>query len=251
METHPTISSRPFEVTYKTNLGKVLHKHKPQQFAARALTRDIQSIRLPNSYKNQKHLPGYFWMSRMKDLVAYESRLEMIILLQLDFNKSVRHVVSQPFVLHYQENNRIYRHTPDFLAVYDNGAAEVINVKPRQFIHLERNRRAFSACKDAAIQMGWAYSTRCEIEPVFLRNLKWLGGYRRPPVGLCKYGPQLINAVSEPVPIGKAIKAVDGSPIMIRPVLFHLLWTGILEGDLYSRMTDNTLLNVSAIGRKS
>jgi hypothetical protein len=238
------------EVTYKTLSGRELHRHKPQQFAARALARDIQSVRLPVSYKNQKHLPGYFWMSSMNALVAYESRLEMTILLQLDFNEAIRHVVSQPFVLHYYAKNRIYRHTPDFLAIYDNGAAEVINVKPRKFIHSEKNRRAFSACKDAAIEMGWAYSTRCEIDPVFLRNLKWLGGYRRPPIGLHEFGPQLIEAAGGPTSIGEVIKAIGGLPVLVRPVLFHLLWLRALEVNLYERMTNESLLNVSASGRK-
>src|SRR5690348_3587812 len=117
---------KTLEITYKTKTGKIFHKHKPQQFAARALTHDIQSVSLPVSYKSQKHLPGYFWMSRMIALVAYESRLEMTILLQLDFNRAIRYVVSQPFLLHYQVKSRVYRHTPDFLVIYDNGAAEVI-----------------------------------------------------------------------------------------------------------------------------
>jgi len=187
----------------------------------------------------------------MDALVAYESRLEMITLLQLDFNKAIRHVLSQPFVLHYHAKNKMYSHTPDFLAIYDNGAAEVINVKPQKFIHAERNRRAFSACKDAAIEMGWAYSTRCEIQPVFMRNLKWLGGYRRAPVGLREYAPLLIEIAKERISIGEAIKAVGGMAPLIRPVLFHLLWTGVLEVDLYTRMTDSALLNISTIERRS
>ena len=207
------------EITYKTRSGRSFHRHTPRQFATRALTRDIQSVRLPVSYKHQKHLPGYFWMSSMNELVAYESRLEMMTLLQLDFNRSIRHVVSQPFVLHYYANSRIYRHTPDFLAIYENGAAEVINVKPRRFINADANRRAFSACKDAAIEMGWAYSTRCEIDTVLLNNLKWLGGYRRAPVGLSEYGPKLVELASMPITIGEVAKAVGGLSAVVRPVL--------------------------------
>jgi len=229
----------------------VIHRHKLQQFVDRALAREIQSVRLPVSYKNQKHLPGYFWMSCMNELVAYESRLEMMHLLHLDFNKAVRYVVSQPFALHYHSNNKIYRHTPDFLAIYGNGAAEIINVKPRQFIHLERNRRSFSACKDAAIEMGWAYSTRSEIEPIFLRNLKWLSGYRRPPVGLLDYAPKLIKLATDTISIRNSIKEIGGLASIVRPVLFHLLWTGVLEVDLHTRMTDNAILSSSGIRRVS
>lgn len=240
-----------FEVTYQTRMGKMLHRQKLHHFAARALARDIQSVRLPVSYKGQKHLPGYFWMSCMDALVAYESRLEMTILLQLDFNNAIRYVVSQPFVLHYQANNQVYRHTPDFLAIYENGATEVINVKPEKFIHAERNRHAFNACKNAAIEMGWAYSTRREIDPVFLRNLKWIGGYRRPPVGLVEYGPQLLKATGESVSIDDAVKVIGGLPTIVRPVLFHSLWSGDIQADLYSHMTGETLINARFIRKKS
>ncbi len=239
------------EISYKISSGEMLHRHKLRHFAIRALARDIESVRLPVSYKGQKHFPGYFWMSCMNALVAYESRLEMTILLQLDFNKAVRHVVSQPFVLHYEANNRLYRHTPDFLAIYENGAAEVINVKPRQFINAERNRLAFTACKNASIEMGWAYSTRSEIDTVLLRNLKWLGGYRRPPVALAEYRQQLMNATGESISINKVIKAVEGLSAVVRPVLFHLLWSGDIQADLRSRMTDETLVNAKLIGGKA
>lgn len=98
-------------ITYKTGAGRLLTQHEPRQFIARALDDDIQAVRLPTAYKGQRHLPGYQWMSRMNAHVAYESRLEMTILLQLDFNKAVAHVTSQPFVLHYQHESKIYRHT--------------------------------------------------------------------------------------------------------------------------------------------
>ena len=186
----------------------------------------------------------------MNGLVAYESRLEMTILLQLDFNKTIQQVVSQPFVLHYQANKRIYRHTPDFLAIYDNGAAEIINVKPRRFIQVERNRRAFTVCQKAAVEMGWAYSTRCEIDSIYLRNLKWLSGYRRVPVGFSKYGPQLLRITNTSISIDDAIDVIEELPTIIRPILFHLLWSGDIQADLYSRLTGKTLIATKPTGGK-
>lgn len=140
-------------ITYKTGAGKLLSQHKPRQFMARALNDDIQAVRLPTAYKGQRHLPGYQWMSRMNALVAYESRLEMTILLQLDFNKAVAHVTSQPFVLHYEHETKFYRHTPDFFVRYGDGNGEVVNVKPRQFVQKEQNVRAFEACRGAAAEL--------------------------------------------------------------------------------------------------
>lgn len=230
-------------VTYKTGTGRLLSWHKPSQFIARALDDDIQAVRLPASYKGQRHLPGYLWMSRMNALVAYESRLEMNILLQVDFNKAVAHVVSQPFVLHYLSESNTHHHTPDFFVRYIDGNGEVVNVKPRQFVKKPKNVRDFEACRTAAVEMGCAYSTRSELDATYRSNLGWLAGYRRPPAGLANYGEPIINAVShDPTPILAVLARVEASPALIRPILFHMLWTGWLATDLYTRLCGQSLV---------
>ncbi len=181
----------------------------------------------------------------MNALVAYESRLEMTILLQLDFNKAVAHVTSQPFVLHYQYETKIYRHTPDFFVRYIDGNGEVVNVKPRQFVQKENNVRAFEACRDAAIEMGCAYSTRSELEAIYLANLGWLAGYRRPPAGLEIYVESIISAIDRPSPIQEVLARVEANSALTQPVLYHLLWTGWLATDLYKRLSKQSLVWVS------
>lgn len=233
-------------ITYKSGEGQVFTRHKPSQFVARALIDDIQAVRLPTAYKEQRHLPGYEWMSRMNALVAYESRLEMTILLQLDFNKTVAHVVSQPFVLHYQCGSTIHRHTPDFFVRYIDDNGEVINVKPRQFVQKPKNVSAFEACRSAAIEMGCAYSTRSELDATYLSNLNWLSGYRRPPPGLADYGELIINAVDGPTPLQAVLSGVKGMPALTRPVLFHLLWTSCLETELYAPLSSQSLVWISS-----
>lgn len=232
-------------ITYKTGAGRLLTQHKPRQFITRALDDDIQAVRLPTAYKGQRHLPGYQWMSRMNALVAYESRLEMTILLQLDFNKAVSHVTSQPFVLHYQHETKIYRHTPDFFVRYSDGNGEVVNVKPRQFVQREKNVRAFEACRSAAIEMGCAYSTRSELEAIYLANLGWLAGYRRPPAGLEIYVESIVNAIEGQTPIQEVLARVEANTALAQPVLYHLLWTGWLASDLYKRLSKQSLVWVS------
>lgn len=236
-------------ITYKTAAGQVFHRHQPSQFIVRALSDDIQAVRLPNSYQDQKSRPGYFWMSRMQSMIAYESRLEMTILMQLDFNKAVSHVVSQPFVVHYRIEKRIYRHTPDFFVRYQNGATEVINVKPRQFLKTEKNLRAFSACRLTAHEMGCAYSNRCEMDPVWLENLRWLSGYRRVPAEFEAYERSLLALAKAPISIAEAIGAMPTLPAFSRPILFHMLWSGTLDVDLHKRLTDQSIIAVAAGGK--
>lgn len=232
-------------ITYKADSGRIFAQHQPRQFIERALDGNIQAVRLPTAYKGQRHLPGYLWMSRMKSLVAYESRLEMTILLQMDFNKAVASVVSQPFVLHYQTGTKIYRHTPDFFVRYCDGNGEVVNVKPKQFVQKEQNVRAFEACRGAAVEMGCAYSTRSELDAIYLTNLGWLAGYLRPPAGLAIYVAPIVDAVDGPAPIQAVLARVGGSSVLTRPVLYHLLWTGWLATDLYKRLSKDSLVWVS------
>jgi hypothetical protein len=55
-------------------------------------------------------------MSKLERLVSYESRLEMIILKQLDFDPDLYEVLPQPVVLHFTSGGKRYRHIPDYLA---------------------------------------------------------------------------------------------------------------------------------------
>ncbi|WP_199754165.1 hypothetical protein [Amycolatopsis sp. WAC 01375] len=50
-------------------------------------------------YKGQKHCSGTFWSATERDLVIYESRLELARLLFADFDTSVGHIVAHPFLL--------------------------------------------------------------------------------------------------------------------------------------------------------
>lgn len=238
-------------VSYRTASGQLMQRQPLQHFAVHGVTGDIVPARSPVAYKNQRHLPGHFYMSRMHTHAAYESRLEMTILLQLDFNQAVRFVIAQPCVLHYRGDSRAYHHIPDFLVGYQNGAAELINVKPRRFVETERNRRAFSACERAAVEMGWAYSTRCEMNPILLANLKWLAAYRRPPTGLHEYGPHLMDAAQEPISIADVISFAPVLPSLIRPVLFHLIWMRVLDLDLHETMNEKTLVRLTSARRPS
>ncbi|GAA0617113.1 hypothetical protein GCM10010174_38880 [Kutzneria viridogrisea] len=48
-------------------------------------------------YHGQRRHSGSYWCVPTSDHVIYESRLELARLLFADFDKSVRHIASQPF----------------------------------------------------------------------------------------------------------------------------------------------------------
>jgi hypothetical protein len=75
----------------------------------------IIPIRKFVSYKGQRHLPGYYWFSQTEQLIGYESRLEMLILMDLDFKARVIDVISQPLLISYNSDAGSLKHVPDFL----------------------------------------------------------------------------------------------------------------------------------------
>lgn len=230
-------------VTLRTSSGELLSEH-PLSVLAHLRSDDLAPVRSPIAYKGQRHLPGYLWMSTLGRLVFYESRLEMVVLMQLDFELPLQAVVEQPFVLHYRSNGRTYRHTPDYLVWPRGGRPLLVNVKPKRFMLHERSQRAFFVCWDTCASLGWDYTTQCEPEPVRHANLSWLVGFRRRPPRFEQYSLELMERAVEPLPIGELVKAV-GTAALVRPVLFHLLWTKRLSFDLNERLSDTTLVTVA------
>jgi len=205
---------------------------------------ELRPVREPSAYKGQSHRPGLFWISKLGRLVSYESRLEMIILKQLDFDRDLCEVLPQPIVLHFTSDGKRYRHIPDYLAWRASTPPELINVKPRKYTGRERNQRAFSACKAACAEISWTYSTQCEPPATVLANLNWLGGYRRQPPQFARYAPVLAERAATPAPIAVLVEGL-GVPSLVRPVLFHLLWIHQLQFDLHQTLSDSSIVSLA------
>ena len=69
----------------------------------------------------QKHFSGAYWSSTQRDVVIYESRLELARLLFADFEPSVVGIVAQPFLLQTEVKAKQRRHIPDYLFVTNQG----------------------------------------------------------------------------------------------------------------------------------
>lgn len=115
-----------------------------QQIAAEELRRvDWESagpVRRALAYQGQWCKPGYYAMARTGQMVSYESRLEMSVLLRLDGDRSVAWVLSQPFRLHWRDQKRARRHTPDFLVVRRDGSITSLTSKGPHGPRLPRMR---------------------------------------------------------------------------------------------------------------
>lgn len=205
---------------------------------------ELQPVREPRAYKGQRNVPGYFWMSKLNRLVWYESRLEMVILKQIDFDPLLIDVLPQPFVLHYRDAKGSASHTPDYLAWYRDGSRRVFNVKPAKFVHKPNNQRAFAACAEACRAINWQYSTQAEPPPQYFANLSWLAGYRRRPPHFETYASAIIEGIGAGTTIGSLLPDL-GPPALVRPVLFYLMWVRQIDIDMHSVLSDESSVRLA------
>ena len=79
-------------------------------------------------------------------------------------------------------------------------------------------------------------------------NLRWLAGYRHPRHRVPGTAGALREAFAAPAPLMAGAGAA-GDPVATLPVLFHLLWRGVLAADLAVRLGEHTLVSVAGGGR--
>jgi hypothetical protein len=201
------------------------------------------AVRRFSSYKGQSNFPGLWWSATAGDHVGFESWLERDHAIVLDFDPQVVAFASQPFWLHWRDTStgRARSHAPDFFARLAGGGGLVVDCRPAERIDA-RSAAAFTAMGRACDAVGWQYRLATELDPVRVANLRWLAGYRH---RRCSGEPGLSAAVSSafwsPAPLVAQAASV-GDPIVVLPVVFHLLWQGLLVADLSRPLNDQTLV---------
>jgi hypothetical protein len=198
--------------------------------------------------RGQTHYPGYFWSATTGAHVMYESRLELARLLLADFDSDVVGIAAQPFRIQTRIKDRVRRHVPDFLLVHSDDSVWVVNVKP--------------ACKltDPAVAKvldwpgrllqahGWGYEIWSGEDSVYLANVRFLAGYRRP--GLVPV--DLLEAVLAAVGPGACYATVldrlePAHPgAHVKTAVLRLLWQQRLVTDLSQRLDAHSRLAVAS-----
>jgi hypothetical protein len=113
----------------------------------------------------------------------------------------------------------------------------------------DRSAVAFAAMGRACDATGWGYRLVGEIDPVRVANLRWLAGYRHSRFdGEPGMATAVRSAFWSPAPL-VAQTAEVGDPIAVLPVVFHLLWQGLLTADLSRPLSDDTLVCRAAAAR--
>ena len=141
---------------------------------------DYLPVRVPPSYRGQRHWSGLYWCATTRTFIPYESRLELSRLLLLDFDPAVVAVGAQPFRLHFVQGAVEHSHVPDFFLRLTNGRERVVDVKPARQLLDPKVRPSFDATREACCVTGWDYQVQSEPDAVLLENVRWLAGFRRP-----------------------------------------------------------------------
>jgi hypothetical protein len=221
---------------------------EPLAACATARLEDALPVRSFRWAKGASHFPGSWWSSTTGDHVGFESWLERDHVMLMDFDPAVTGVASQPFWLHWQdEEGRSRRHAPDFFARKADGGGVVVDVRPDDRIPA-KDAGVFRMTALACGQAGWEFRRAGTIDPVVRANVRWLSRYRHQ---RCRREPAaagLLEAFSAGEPLLAGAARV-GDPVAVLPVAYHLLWRRELGCDLSVLLSGATLAWRTAAGR--
>ena len=200
------------------------------------------------SARGQAHYPGWYWSATTGGHVVYESRLELARLLVADFDPGVAAIAAQPFMLRAQAGGRVRRHVPDFLLADAGGRVRVVNVKPAQQAADPRVAEALAWPGRLIGQRGWEYEIWTGDDPVYLANLRFLAGYRRPWL----VSGTLLEGVLAAARPGDTIAAVKHRLAarwpagQVTAAVARLLWEHRLTADLRHRLDGDSVLEAAS-----
>lgn len=105
----------------------------------------------------------------------------------------------------------------------------------------------FARSEVVCIAAGWQYRRVGVLDPVLAANLRWLSGYRHPRALRPGVAAELLSCFAREQPLLEGATAV-GDPLVVLPVLFHLLWHRRLVVDLSRTVLDDrTAVSAAAL----
>lgn len=91
---------------------------------------------------------------------------------------------------------------------------------------------------------GWVFEMWLGPDAVVLENVRFLAGYRRDRLVETGLIPVVMETAATQSTIGAIEHAVQAPPVLVRPVVLHLLWSGRLACALDRRLGPDTPVRV-------
>jgi hypothetical protein len=206
----------------------------------------VAPVRAFPAAKDQVNWPGYWWSVTTGRHVGYESWVERDVAMMLDFDQDVIAYSSQPFWLYWSGESGSRRHAPDFFARLADGSGVVLDVRPDDQVDAAA-AETFAVTAQACTEVGWEFRRTGGPPAVLAANVRWLAGYRHPRCRRPDVAEDLLRVFSESIPLLAGARQV-GDPIVVLPVLYHLLWWQVLRADLTGAVLGLRILVASAEG---
>lgn len=184
-------------------------------------------------FKGRRHYSGWYWSSKVRRMVVYESRLELARIMLADCDPVVVTIAAQPLQLTGSDGARTRRHVPDLLLVDRVGGVTVVDVKAPHKRDDPQVQALMAWTRDVVSLRGWAFEEWYGAPRQVLANVFFLAGYRRDTVVDQSLVPQVLAAVgagSTIVDVERSLAVRDAA--RVRPVVLHLVWRGGLVTDL-------------------
>lgn len=205
-------------------------------------------VRTPGSRDGQVNIVGFTYLATGQRHAYAESRNEHVVLLELDRDPDVVAITTQPMKLTYAVEGRPpTARYPDIWIRLASGDVRVIDVTTDLALSRPQTQGAFEATAELCRRFGWSYAVRPPLPRTFARNLLFLSGFRREIDGDLQIVTDLLQRAAGPIRFGDLVAEVGSAPAcLVRPVAFHLLWSGALDADLHAQLDESTVVQVAA-----
>jgi len=199
-------------------------------------------------YYGQRHYSGTYWSATQQAHVIYESRLELTRLLFADFDRSVKCIVAQPFLLRAEVDGQLRRHVPDYLLLTEHGPI-VVDVKPASRLAVPKVRFTFEWTRRLAQSRGWRYQVWSEPDAVELANIRFLAGYRREWLFDQHNLAALRDSATSGMTFAEIVRCTSESTSAVsayaaRAGLLHLLWRQEFVVDVSQKLKSSSIIEV-------
>ncbi len=185
-----------------------------------------------SSYRAKRNYEGVYPFRNLNIQVEFESLLEGLFLLQLDWENTATALTAQPFRPYWDNGEQVRSHIPDYFCRLDNGDGLVVDFQPKERVD-EAAREAFKFTRKLCEEVDWGYRIYGNPDTHLIKNLRLFKQYAS---FECddRYVMSILRAAAHKTNITDLISfgtSQDISSTVTRRLIYRLLWERKLQTD--------------------